>query len=187
MAAQSHPAVKQIEIVAYDVHWPHYYEQERETIFSLSNGQLLKIEHIGSTAISGQAAKPVIDMMGAVECLQQIDDFLADLAAIGYQLTETGMRNRLFLVKAAMESKPTYHLHLVELHSWEGRKERMLRDYLLTHPEAVQAYSELKRKLAELYPYDTLAYTKAKTSFVQSVIDQVCDERGLPRMDVWEE
>jgi GrpB-like predicted nucleotidyltransferase (UPF0157 family) len=62
-----------------------------------------------------------------------------------------------------------------------------LRDYLRAHPEAAQAYGELKMHLAVEYSRDGLAYTKAKTAFIQSIIDRARDERGLPRMNVWEE
>jgi GrpB-like predicted nucleotidyltransferase (UPF0157 family) len=62
-----------------------------------------------------------------------------------------------------------------------------MRDYLLAHPEAVEAYGALKDDLAVKYKEDSLEYTKAKTVFIQSVMDKARDERGLPRVDVWED
>jgi GrpB-like predicted nucleotidyltransferase (UPF0157 family) len=59
----------------------------------------------------------------------------------------------------------THHLHIVEFATWTERNERLLRDYLRAHPEAAQAYGELKMHLAVEYSQDGLAYTKAKTAF----------------------
>jgi GrpB-like predicted nucleotidyltransferase (UPF0157 family) len=61
------------------------------------------------------------------------------------------------------------------------------RNYLLAHPEDARAYGELKNHLADEHAQDGLAYTKAKTAFIQSLIDQARDERGLARTNVWEE
>ncbi len=62
-----------------------------------------------------------------------------------------------------------------------------MRDYLLEHPDAARAYGELKDGLSRLHAEDSLAYTKAKTAFIQGVTDKVQDARGLPRFDVWED
>jgi GrpB-like predicted nucleotidyltransferase (UPF0157 family) len=73
------------------------------------------------------------------------------------------------------------------VYRWPERNERLLRDYLRAHPPAAQAYGELKQQLALTYAHDSLAYTKAKTAFIQSIMDQARDQLGLPRVDVWEE
>lgn len=60
-----------------------------------------------------------------------------------------------------------------------------MRDYLRAHPEAVGRYGDIKGRLAREYREDSLAYTRAKTTFIQEIMDQACDERGLARFDVW--
>jgi GrpB-like predicted nucleotidyltransferase (UPF0157 family) len=60
-----------------------------------------------------------------------------------------------------------------------------MRDYLLKHPEDVKAYGALKDRLAAIYPRNSLEYTRAKTDFIQDLLDKVCDSLGLPRIDVW--
>jgi GrpB-like predicted nucleotidyltransferase (UPF0157 family) len=112
---------------------------------------------------------------------------IAALVTLGYQLIETGMPDRLFLRKREPEQSSSFHLHVVEYASWPERNERLLRDYLQAHPEAAQAYGELKQQLALAHAHDSLAYTKAKTAFIQSLVDRARDERGLPRVNVWEE
>ncbi len=95
------------------------------------------------------------------------------------------MRNRLFLRKQAASSGQVFHLHLVEQATWDERKERLMRDYLLAHPEAAQAYGALKDTLAATYPHDSLAYTQAKTACIQGIIDAARAERSLPPINVW--
>jgi GrpB-like predicted nucleotidyltransferase (UPF0157 family) len=144
------------------------------------------LEHVGSTAVPGLAAKPIIDMMAAVAELQDGLDCLEPLAALGYEKIETGMQGRLFLRKIDPQQGCSFNLHIVESASWPERNERLLRDYLRTHPTDAQAYGELKQNLALEYSRDGSSYTKAKTAFIQSVMDRARDERGLPRINVWE-
>jgi GrpB-like predicted nucleotidyltransferase (UPF0157 family) len=175
-----------VEVVAYNPSWPAIYETERDLILTVTS-HVVAIEHIGSTAIPEQRAKPIIDMMAAVTSLQASHALLEPLKALDYHVVETGMRNRLFLRKQDAKTGQVFHLHIVEHETWRERKERLMRDYLVTHPEAVKAYGALKDDLASKYTHDSLAYTKAKTAFIQGIIDQARDARGLPRVDVWED
>jgi GrpB-like predicted nucleotidyltransferase (UPF0157 family) len=80
-----------------------------------------------------------------------------------------------------------YQLHIVELATWPERNERLMRDYLREHPEAARAYGALKSELALAFVGDSLAYTKAKTAFIQGIVDRARAERGLPVVNVWED
>jgi len=131
-----------------------------------SGDGILELEHIGSTAVPGLRSKPIIDMMAAVRDLRQGLDLAQLLSALGYELIETGMRNRLFLRRRSESQGQAYQLHIVELSTWEQRKERLMRDYLLAHPDAATAYGELKKRLAEEHTENSLAYTRAKTAFI---------------------
>lgn len=187
MAEPSNQAAETIRVVAYDPSWPHLYAREHALILAATAPSFLALEHIGSTAVPGLPAKPTIDMMAAVADLAHGVAALIPLARLGYQCIETGMPKRLFLRKRDLEHERSFHLHIVEEASWNERNERLLRDYLLAHPQAVQAYGQLKQQLAAELAYDGLAYTKAKTAFIQSLVDQARNERGLPRVNVWEE
>ena len=96
------------------------------------------------------------------------------------------MHERFFLRRANARGQ-VFHLHIVALATWDERKERLMRDYLLRHLEAVKAYGELKQQLALQYADDSVEYTKAKTEFIQEIIDKARAEHGLPPIDVWEE
>lgn len=174
-----------VEVVDYNPDWPNIYEAERELILGTTDFQIVELEHIGSTAIPSQRAKPIVDMMAAIYNLNEFGTLLPALHNLGYQLIETGMRHRFFLRKQERLRGQVFHLHVVELSTWSTRKERLMRDYLLKHPEDVEAYGALKDRLAATYPGNSLEYTRAKTDFIQDLFDKVCDSLGLPHIDVW--
>lgn len=172
-----------ITILPYQHVWPVLYVHEAATLTALVPA-FCRIEHIGSTAVPGLAAKPVIDIMAAVNDLDEGQEALPDLARRGYLLVDLGMRHRLFLQRAR---DPAVNLHIVALPTWATRKERLMRDALIADPQAMADYAALKRDLATLHPDDMVAYTAAKTAFVQDLMDRVNDRLGLPRIDVWED
>lgn len=180
------PGPSSVEVTPYDPRWPALYAAERDRLFATLGTCFLAFEHIGSTAVPGQRAKPIIDMMAAVGQLSDLGEELAVLQAMGYHALATGMRERLFLRRRDPAGQ-VFHLHVVEHHTWEGRKERWMRDFLWTHPGAVAAYGELKANLAALHVHDVAGYTRSKTAFLQDLMDRMRDERGLPRVDVWED
>ncbi len=186
MTESVQPAAERVEVVPYDPRWPALYAAERDALLAACPAQFVVVEHIGSTAVPHQRAKPIIDMMAAVLSLHAMDAVLATLHTLGYRVVETGMPNRLFLRKQMAPRGQVFHLHIVEHATWDERKERLMRDYLQAHPEAVDAYGTLKAHLAVTHGHDSLAYTKAKTAFIQALMDQARAERGLPPMDVWE-
>jgi len=143
----------------------------------------LAIEHVGSTAVPGLPAKPVIDLMASVPELDEIND--STLETFGYRRVPTDMPERLFYRREDYDST-AYHLHVVAAAGWETRNERLLRDHLLAHPADRDRYAALKRKLmAELGPGP--AYTRGKTALIQELTDAARAARGLPSVPVWEE
>ena len=178
-------AIERVEIVDYDPLWPSHFAMERDILANNITPPFIDHEHIGSTSVPNQRAKPIIDMMASVGTLSDADTIVPQLARLGYVLIETGMKNRLFLRKPASKSHPSFQLHIVAKSTWEDRKERLMRDYLREHPDAVAAYGQLKERLAAEFSEDSLAYTRAKTAFIQGLVDRACDARGLPRIDVW--
>jgi GrpB-like predicted nucleotidyltransferase (UPF0157 family) len=169
-----------IEIVPYDPDWPQTFADEAAALCLLLP-IFREIEHIGSTAVPGLAAKPVIDMMAAVDTLEDLKVYVPALGAHGYALIETGMRERHFLQRAG------FNLHIVTLASWPRRKERLLRDALIADPKAAADYATLKHQLAKAHGDDMAAYTRAKTGFVQRIMDRTHDRLGWSREDVWED
>lgn len=161
-----------IEIVPYDPRWPDLFERERQAIESAIGHYVEEIEHIGSTAIPGLAAKPVLDIMVGVRTMEGSPGCIRGLAAIGYEYVprfERELHRRRFFRKYT-EGRRTHHVHLVERSNsdwWDQHV--LLRDYLRDHPRVAREYESLKRYLAKSFRDDRDDYTEAKTDFVTEV------------------
>ncbi len=162
-----------IIIVDYDPNWPKVYEVERDRILRVTDRSILAIEHVGSTAVIGLGAKPIIDIIAAVEKLSigrtLIDPLVQQLGYSYIPEHEAAFPNRLYLQKHPIDA-PQFHLHLVELNSDHWIDHLLFRDYLRDHPDTAQEYDRLKRKLAARYKFDRDGYVDAKTDFVRSVL-----------------
>ena len=167
-------------VVPYSPDWPSHAAQAIAEVSAALGDRIVAIEHIGSTAVPGLAAKPVIDLMAAAPSVA--GDF--PLAAIGFVRSEPTMPGRLFYRR---EGKPiSYHLHIVTAASWETRNQRILRDHLRANAADREAYGRLKLDLAAAGD-DGEAYTRAKTALIQRMVDTARTARGLPLVNVWEE
>lgn len=171
-------------IVDYDPSWPVLAAEAISELWTTWPDVLSEVEHIGSTAVPGLAAKPVIDLMAAVADLPEAQHRETELAALGYQRHYNGMDDRLLYIRAHTGTR-THILHVVDFVSWPYRNQRLLRDYLREHPRDAARYAELKRRIlaASIPPQD---YARAKTGLIQELTDRARAERGLPPMPVWE-
>jgi GrpB-like predicted nucleotidyltransferase (UPF0157 family) len=173
-----------ISVVEYDPGWPERAALAIAEARAALGGSITELEHIGSTAVPGLAAKPIIDLMAAAPDLAAVPARTGALAAIGFTPADNGMSGRLFFLRQR-DGVRTCHLHVVPLAGWPERNQRLLRDHLRTHPAAVARYAELKRGLAAA-ELDTASYTAAKTQLIQELTDAARAERGLPSVPVWE-
>lgn len=161
-----------IEVVPYDPHWPTRFARARRQIQSLIGVYITSIEHIGSTAVPGLAAKPVIDILIGVRHLEDAPEFLPPLATLGYTYIpehESTFPERRYLHRI-VQRRHTHHLHIVEPASEFFRVHILFRNYLRTHPDAAAAYGALKAQLAEQYRCDREAYTEAKSDFIREIL-----------------
>ncbi|WP_233532183.1 GNAT family N-acetyltransferase [Paenibacillus alkalitolerans] len=175
-----------IEVVPYNPNWPLQFEQEKARLLEILHPKLVAIEHTGSTSVPRVDAKPIIDIFAAVRPFEESSVYAELLRESGYQLIETGMYGRYLFVKQSNGTR-THHLHILPEEGFYERNEFLFRDYLRAHPELVEEYGELKRNLSQQYSTDPEGYTRAKTSFIQRVVDRAREERGLPLQNVWEE
>ncbi|MEJ8548557.1 GrpB family protein [Brevibacillus borstelensis] len=182
MSAQNQHIVK---IVPYSSKWSLEFEKEKSWLLEALDPHIVAIEHIGSTSIPNQEAKPIIDMFACVEQLLNERVYADLLSHSGYRYIQTGMPERHLFVKE-FAGQRTHHLHIMPIEGFYERNELLFRDYLRDHPHLVKEYGELKRALAEQYHSDNEGYTRAKTAFIQHVVDLARTKRGLPLQKVWE-
>jgi GrpB-like predicted nucleotidyltransferase (UPF0157 family) len=165
----------EVIIVEYDPAWPLLFEQEKARLLMVCGDQIEDIQHIGSTAIPGLWAKPIIDIQMSVHDLELVETCVGPLERIGYEyLGEYGVPGRHFFHKPAGRpfAERTHHLQMVKWGGEEWRKVLLLRDYLRTHPWIAQQYYLLKKSLASRFGADRAGYTEAKTAFICSVLER---------------
>lgn len=159
-------------IVPYDPFWPEQYENEKELILRDIGSYLVSIEHMGSTAVPGLAAKPVIDILIGVRSLKDAPRFIPPLVNRGYEYIpeyETTFPERRYLHRI-VEGQHTHHLHIVEPDTDFYHVQLAFRDFMRTHPDACEEYADLKLRLADEYRNDRMAYTDAKAEFIQGIL-----------------
>ena len=162
-----------IVVVPYDEAWPSLYEEERARIERAIGPWVKEIEHVGSTAVSGLAAKPIIDIMVGVKSLEDSPILVEHLVGIGYEYVpefEQVLPLRRYFRKMR-EGRRTHQIHLVERTNAEWWDRHLLfRDYLRAYPEVAEEYARLKYELSERFGEDREAYTDAKTGFISEVV-----------------
>jgi GrpB-like predicted nucleotidyltransferase (UPF0157 family) len=174
----------QIKVVEYDLNWPAMFDQEREKLETVLGDLVVTIEHIGSTAVPGLAAKPIIDLLVGVRSLNEARLRCIDpLHSLGYShITdyEAWLPSELFFRKR-VPGPWTHHVHMMEPSDSRGRWDEFLlfRDYLRGHPEAVSEYAELKRSAAVTAGDDIEIYRNAKNTFVEATKAKARTERRL--------
>jgi GrpB-like predicted nucleotidyltransferase (UPF0157 family) len=139
-----------ITVVAYDPEWPLRFERERTLLASVFAGTGALIEHVGSTAVPGLGAKPIIDIMVGVSRLSDAERRIPALEAQDYEYVpayEAQLPERRYFRKPSVGPRG-YHLHCVVTDSEFWVHHLAFRDYLRAHPESAAAYFEPKRRLA---------------------------------------
>ena len=156
-------------VTEYNPLWPQLYRQEAEQIRAILRDNCVAIHHIGSTAVVGLCAKPVIDIMPVVVSLARVDAQKKAFEAIGYEvLGEFGIAGRRYLRKGGDER--THQLHIFEQGADEQIKRHLaLRDYLRAHPQDAAVYGRLKRQLAQQFPWDIESYCDGKDDLVRKL------------------
>jgi GrpB-like predicted nucleotidyltransferase (UPF0157 family) len=164
-------------IVDYDPHWPDLFEELRAPVVAALGDLVFIVEHVGSTAVPGLAAKPIIDMDVVVPSVADIPEAIGRLAILGYvHRGDLGIPGREAFISPAGKSR--HHLYVCALGSEELRRHRSFRDYLLTHPDDARAYGALKKAAALRFAEDRAAYTEAKTRFVEAVLQRASSGGG---------
>jgi len=165
-----------VTIEPYNPAWPNLAAREIQCLRSyLNSPEIMDIAHVGSTAIPGLSAKPVIDLAMAVTNLEVAKTWIPRLAAENYIFwRENPDPTRLFFAKDLPPYGPrrTCHLHITEATHPQWQSKKQFRDYLIAHPEVQKAYTDLKYQLSLEFPEDREAYTEAKGRFVEEILQR---------------
>ena len=158
-----------IEIVPYDPLWPTVFASLRDRLADTLPGLAQRIEHVGSTAVPGLAAKPIIDLTVVLKSPAHLPAVTDLLAPLGYRHDgDLGFPGRESFT--APVDGPPHHLCVCAADSPNLASALAFRDYLRTHPDTVRAYAELKYFLAARFRNDRPSYTAAKSAFISRVV-----------------
>ena len=161
---------KAVIVVDYDPAWPAMFEQLHARIWPAISDVATSLEHVGSTAVPGLAAKPVIDMTIVVPTAEAMATVIARLATIGYRhCGDLGIPGREMFARPA-DASVAHHLYACVADNPALRNHLTLRDHLRRDPSAAQAYGVLKRQLAARFPRDIDAYIEGKTDFILAIL-----------------
>lgn len=163
---------RDLTIVPYRGGWPKCFEEEAACLRRALGKKAQRIEHIGSTSIPGMTAKPIIDVLVAVESLAEAVEMVPALVALGYIYKPLDViPERLFFAKEDPPEYRTHHLNLAEVGSGFWSNHLAFRDYLRAHEEMAAEYVELKQRLAKAYAETKQLDRDGKTAFVTRVLE----------------
>lgn len=177
-----------VAVVAYDPQWPAQFAGERDHLRACLPADLVRrIEHVGSTAVPGLPAKPIVDLLVEVTSLDETRQRIAPLLeAQGYDYFWRPSKGDstppfyAWFIKRDAAGNRTHHIHMVEA-GFEQWDMLLFRDYLIEHPAVARDYGRLKQTLAMKHQQDRVAYTEAKTAFIQDVTDRARVYYGTAR------
>lgn len=157
-----------IELAEYDPIWPARYAEMRDRLANALGASALRIEHVGSTAVPGLAAKPIVDIQVSVADVEDEAAYRSAIESCGFGLRYRKSHWRYF--RPGVER--LWQIHVCSASSEWERVHLLFRGYLRSHPRSAAAYAGLKWRLAEEHRGDRIAYTDAKTPFIEATLHE---------------
>jgi GrpB-like predicted nucleotidyltransferase (UPF0157 family) len=169
-----------VALTRYNPDWPTAFREEEARLRRVPLPTGCVVEHVGSTAVPGLSAKPILDI--AIGCPQTVE-VTAVIAAVeqaGYQYRgDAGLAGGHLLVREAAPAVRTHHVHIVDLAGEQWRTYLRLRDWLRANGEARTIYERVKQQLATAHPDDRRAYTAGKARIIASLVLQAAGDASV--------
>ena len=167
-----------VQLVPYDPAWAVLFGVERDRLQLALHPYALDIQHIGSTAVPGLAAKPLLYLGIAVADAPAVAACIQRITALGYSYRGYRGASQGYFFDLGPERSLTHYLHLLLIDQPGWQNYLRFRDYLRAHPAARDAYQQLKQELAVRHAADRAAYSAAKTALVQHILAQAAEGEG---------
>jgi GrpB-like predicted nucleotidyltransferase (UPF0157 family) len=157
-----------VKVVPYDTEWQHMFETEAKLIKHALGNNCIDIHHIGSTAVPGLNAKPIIDILPVVKDLLQVDHAIPAMEKLGYEAKgEFGIPFRRYFQKA--KNNRTHNVHIFEQGNPEIDRHLKFRNWMQLHVNDLLLYGKLKAELALKFPHDIDNYCLGKDAFITDI------------------
>jgi len=160
-----------VELSEYDSLWHEEFLLEKKSLEEALESKMLKVEHIGSTAVPNIKAKPVLDLMVGVPSLEKWEEFKEPLKKLGYEFRKDfkDSLEHILFVKGPEENR-THYLKLTEITSNFWKEHLLFRDLLVNNPELRKEYENIKESLLKKYPNDRGLYSEGKKEFIEKAL-----------------
>jgi GrpB-like predicted nucleotidyltransferase (UPF0157 family) len=169
------PAVRMVDA---DPTWPARFAAEAARIRAALGPVALRVDHVGSTAVPGLAAKPIIDIQISVAQVQPMDPYRPGLEGLGYRYSPypdpDGVVRYPFFGKPPTRPR-AFHIHVAQAGSHHERRHLAVRDVLRAHPDQARGYERVKRAATARHPGDRAGYMAAKQAFVDDLERRALD------------
>jgi len=164
-----------VELSAFDPNWTNDFSAAEVLLRATLGKYVVSVDHIGSTAVPGLAAKPIIDIDITLSSLDDVPDASAELIKLGFEPRGNRYDDDVwaFLWKRRM---PQIRVYLCPRSNQTHERRMLFRDYLRQHEEVATEYAVLKRRLADQFPYDGDRYTSEKSAFISDIVGRALKE-----------
>ena len=163
-----------IVIVEYEPSWPQEFERLRDRASRAVGGFVVAIEHVGSTAVPGLAAKPIIDIQIAVAAFEPLAAYRSPLEILGYTFRADNPDRTKRYFRESPGTRRT-HIHVRQHGSWSEQFALLFRDFLRCHSQQASEYAALKLALIQEDTHDRRGYTEAKGPAIWAIMRQASD------------
>ena len=161
--------LRRVEVVPHSPGWAAAFRAEADRLRTVLGDEVVAVHHVGSTAIPGISAKPIIDILLAVREVERLDERGSEMAGLGYEARgEFGLPGRRFFAKDT-DGQRTHQIHAYATGNPELERHLAFRDYMISHPEDARAYGRLKEELARRFPTDIVGYMDGKDAFIKEM------------------
>lgn len=160
-----------VRLEPYNPEWQKLFETEKSALKEVLGDKFINAEHVGSTAIPGMKAKPILDLMLAIPDLENWEWIKEPLAKLGYEFRRDfrNEQGHILFVKGPEENR-THYLKITEPNSDFWTEHILFRDYLVKNPQYSEEYQNLKEKLFDAHAGNREPYTKGKEEFVRKIL-----------------
>ncbi|MEM7110882.1 MAG: GrpB family protein [Chloroflexota bacterium] len=173
--------LKTVEVVEPDPQWRATFVEEAIWLAETFGSNFVTAHHIGSTSIPNIKAKPLIDILLVVCQIKKVDDLNHAMEARGYvAYGEFGLAGRRYFPRT-INGRRSHNVHTYQFDNPEITRHLAFRDYMIAHPEAAQAYSDLKADLADRFRNDFQAYMDGKDGFIKVYEAEALEWYGVKR------
>lgn len=165
----------EVRLVEYTTEWQEEFSRVKEQLLQVTDLLPDQIEHVGSTAIHGIAAKPILDMVVGIDSIESVDpQFLKQLKSVGFLRLRVERPNEIVLAKFVDETYEvkTHYIHLVDYGGEVWQNLIFFRDYLNANEDARQQYQSIKLEYLRTSSSGIQEYTEFKEAFVKEVFEK---------------